>query len=123
MCQNLLQLNKEKTEVIAFGNKDEVLKVNAYLDSHTTHTHTHTHPGELHRFGQQAHDHDVEAHVTHRLQPLGDELRLELLHQAAHLVVHHVGSGVEPLEHHADQPRQTLGWRVLARRAQTHLIE
>ncbi len=33
MCQNFLQLNKEKTEVVAFGNKDEVLKVNAYLDS------------------------------------------------------------------------------------------
>ncbi len=33
MCQNFLQLNKEETEVIAFGNKDEVLKVNAYLDS------------------------------------------------------------------------------------------
>ncbi len=33
MCRNFLQLNKEKTEVIAFGNKDEVLKVNAYLDS------------------------------------------------------------------------------------------
>ncbi len=33
MCQNFLQFNKEKTEVIAFGNKDEVLKVNAYLDS------------------------------------------------------------------------------------------
>ncbi len=33
MCQNFLQLNKEKTEVIAFRNKDEVLKVNAYLDS------------------------------------------------------------------------------------------
>ncbi len=30
---NFLQLNKEKTEVIAFGNKNEVLKVNAYLDS------------------------------------------------------------------------------------------
>ncbi len=36
MCQNFLQLNKEKTEVIAFGNKDEVLKVNAYLDSSQT---------------------------------------------------------------------------------------
>ncbi len=33
MCQNYLQLNKEKTEVIAFINKDEVLKVKAHLDS------------------------------------------------------------------------------------------
>ncbi len=33
MCKNFLQLDEEKTEVIAFGNKDEVLKVNAYLDS------------------------------------------------------------------------------------------
>jgi len=33
VCQNILRLNKEKTEVIAFGNKDEVHKVNAYLDS------------------------------------------------------------------------------------------
>uniref|UniRef100_A0A8C2F867 Reverse transcriptase domain-containing protein n=1 Tax=Cyprinus carpio TaxID=7962 RepID=A0A8C2F867_CYPCA len=33
MCQNFLQLNKEKTEGIGFGNKDEVFKVNAYLDS------------------------------------------------------------------------------------------
>jgi len=32
-CQNFLQLKKDKTEVIAFGNKDEVLKVNAYLDA------------------------------------------------------------------------------------------
>ncbi len=31
MCQNFIQLNKKKIEVIAFGNKDEVLKVNAYL--------------------------------------------------------------------------------------------
>ncbi len=33
MCLNFLKLNQDKTEVIAFGNKDEVLKVNAYLDS------------------------------------------------------------------------------------------
>ncbi len=33
VCQNFLQLNKEKTEVIAFGNKVAVLKVNTYLDS------------------------------------------------------------------------------------------
>jgi len=33
MCQNFLQLIKHKTEVIAFGNKDEILKVNAYLDT------------------------------------------------------------------------------------------
>ncbi len=33
MCQNFLQLNKEKTKFIVFGNKNEVLKVNAYLDS------------------------------------------------------------------------------------------
>ncbi len=33
MCQNFLQLNKEKTELIAFGNKDEVLKVNAFIHS------------------------------------------------------------------------------------------
>lgn len=79
-----------------------------------------SHPGKLHRFRQKAHDHDVKAHVTHRLQPLGDKLRLELLHQAAHLIVHHVGGGVEPLEDHADQPRQALGGCVLARRAQTH---
>ncbi len=33
ISQNFLQLNKEKTEVIAFGNKYEVLNMNAYLDS------------------------------------------------------------------------------------------
>ncbi len=33
MCKHFLKLKKEKTEVIAFGNKEEVLKVNAYLDS------------------------------------------------------------------------------------------
>jgi len=32
MCQNFLQLYKDKTEVIALGKKDEVLKVNAYLE-------------------------------------------------------------------------------------------
>ncbi len=31
--QNIFQLNKEKTEVMAFENKDEVLKVNTYLVS------------------------------------------------------------------------------------------
>ncbi len=38
MCQYFLQLNKEKTEVIAFGNKYEVLKVKAYLNSRTGQT-------------------------------------------------------------------------------------
>jgi len=37
MCQNFLQLNKDKTKVLVlklkFGNKDEVLKVKAYLDA------------------------------------------------------------------------------------------
>ncbi len=33
MCQKCLQLNKENNEVIVFGNKDEFLKVKAYLDS------------------------------------------------------------------------------------------
>ncbi len=33
MYKKCIQLNKEKTEVIAFGNQDEFLKVNAYLDS------------------------------------------------------------------------------------------
>ncbi|KAF7703402.1 hypothetical protein HF521_022409, partial [Silurus meridionalis] len=33
MHQNFLQLNKDKTEVIVFGNKNETLKVNTYLDS------------------------------------------------------------------------------------------
>jgi len=33
MCQNFLQINKDKTEVIAFGNKDEALKVNTYPDA------------------------------------------------------------------------------------------
>ncbi len=33
MCQNFIQLNKKKSEVVAFGNKDDVLKVNAYIVS------------------------------------------------------------------------------------------
>jgi len=33
MWQNFLQPSKDKTEVIAFGNKDEVLMVNTYLDA------------------------------------------------------------------------------------------
>ncbi len=33
MSHNFFQLNKEKNEFIAFGNKDEVLKVNAYLET------------------------------------------------------------------------------------------
>ncbi len=36
MCQNFLQLNKEITEVIVFGNKYEVIKVNAYSRCQTT---------------------------------------------------------------------------------------
>lgn len=31
MCQKVLQLNKDKTEVTVFGNKDKISKVNAYL--------------------------------------------------------------------------------------------
>lgn len=33
MCQNCFQLNKEKAEVIVFGNKDERLKVGTELQS------------------------------------------------------------------------------------------
>ena len=33
MCQNYLQLNKDKTEITTFRNKDEILKVNAYLEA------------------------------------------------------------------------------------------
>lgn len=33
MCQNFPQLNKEKTEVFAFGNRVEVFKVNVYIGS------------------------------------------------------------------------------------------
>jgi len=33
MCQNVIQLNKDKTELIVFGPKDKRLKVSAQLQS------------------------------------------------------------------------------------------
>lgn len=42
MCQNFLQLNTEKTEIIVFGPKEERLKVSAYLDSMTLKSTNHT---------------------------------------------------------------------------------
>ena len=33
MCQNFLQLNKDKTEIIVFGKKEDRLKVTAHLES------------------------------------------------------------------------------------------
>lgn len=80
-----------------------------------------SHSGKFYGFGQQTHDHDIKAHFTHSLQPFCDKLRLQLLHQASHFIVHHVGSGVKPLEDHADQPSQALRGRVLVGGAQAHL--
>lgn len=36
MCQNLLQLNPEKTEIVVFGPKKERLEVSDHLDSFKT---------------------------------------------------------------------------------------
>lgn len=80
-----------------------------------------SYPGKLDWLWQQTHDHDIKTHIAHRLQPLSDELRLQLFHQASNLVIHHVGGGVKPLKDHADQPCQTLCGCVLVGCAQAHL--
>lgn len=80
-----------------------------------------TYPGKFHGFGKKAHDHDIKANITHCFQPLGDKLRLQFLHQTSNFIIHHVGCGVKPLEHHGHQPGQAFCGCVLTGRAEAHL--
>ncbi|KAK1339449.1 hypothetical protein QTO34_020132 [Cnephaeus nilssonii] len=67
-----------------------------------------TYPGKFHWFGKKAHDHDIKANITYCFQPLGDKLRLQFFHQTSNFIIHHVGCGVKPLEHHGHQPGQAF---------------
>lgn len=78
-------------------------------------------PGKFHWFGKKAHDHDIKANITHCFQPLGDKLRLQFFHQTSNFIIHHVGCGVKPLEHHGHQPGQAFRRCVLTGCAEAHL--
>lgn len=80
-----------------------------------------TYPGKFHWLGKKAHDHDIKANIAYCFQPLGDKLRLQFFHQTSNFIIHHVGCGVKPLEHHGHQPGQAFRRCVLTGCAEAHL--